>query len=159
VKEKDKDPRFEVREYLELHMHWGQRRIRIYFTDIAVYIVEYYTGIANYIWPVMPYKIILTPILAKWYKKDFDKMTDIRVIMSTAHWHRRYAYDEIKRVWFKEGKGKKNAIFFKIVRKNKGIVTPGFGSGTDYLTFDAADTEEFKEVLKRRMGRTFKGFR
>jgi len=78
--------------------------------------------------------------------------------MSASHWYRRYSYHEIKKVWFKKGK-KKNALFFKIVRDNKGIVTPGFGSGIDYLTFDKNNTEEFKDVLKRRLGRTFKGFR
>jgi len=45
VEEEQIDPRFQIREYLELWMLMGQRRIRIYFTDIAVYLIEYYTGI------------------------------------------------------------------------------------------------------------------
>lgn len=156
----EEDERFKVREFLELHMLAGQRRIRIYFTDIAVYLIEYYTGYAMpYFWPAIPLRIILTPIIGPWYRKTIDDMEDIREIMSATHWYRRYGYEEIKEAWIEPGE-RRSKLFFTVKRKDKKkVYTPGFGSGTDYLTFDKDDTEHFKEVLKRRFGRIFKGFR
>lgn len=153
------DPRFQVREYLELWMLMGQRRIRIYFTDIAVYIIEYYTGFAMpYRGLAFPFKILLTPILGPMYKKTIENMTDIREIMGATTWYRRYAYEEITCMWIEKG-DKRDRLYFEIERINKNITTPGFGSGTDFLTFDKDKIGAFDEVLKRRMGDTYKGIR
>jgi len=153
----EEDERFKVREFLELHMQFGQRRIRIYFTDIAVYLLEYYTGYTMaYFTPAVLLKAPLTNAVAPWWRKTIDKMTDIREIMGRCHWQRRYGYDEIKEMWIESGEDR-DKLYFTIERKNKEICTPGFGSGTDFLSFDKEKFEHFDEVLKRRMGETYTG--
>ena len=155
----EEDDRFKVREFLELQMLAGQRRIRIYFTDIAVYLIEYYTGFAQaYFWPAIPLRILLSPILGPIYKRTIEEMEDTREIMGSTHWYRRYGYEEVKEVWIEPG-GYRDKLFFTIERANKGICTPGFGSGTDYLTFNKEKFDQFEKVLKRRLGEKFTGVR
>ncbi len=159
VDDEEIDPKFQVREFLELWMLMGQRRIRIYFTDIAVYIIEYYTGFGmSYFWVAIPLRILLTPILGPMYRRTIENMTDIREIMGATTWYRRYAYEEIISIWIEKG-DLRDRLYFEIERINKNISTPGFGSGTDYLTFDKEKIGEFDEVLTRRMGVAYKGIK